>query len=163
MAVVDQTDSELAGSWASTSGVRRSMQSNKSAGTRPEMALRSALHAVGLRYRVNQRLSVGVVRVRPDVVFTRARVCVFSDGCFWHGCPRHATDPKTNVGYWAPKLRANLERDALVNDALVQAGWLVARVWEHHDASDAAAGIGALVSSRASGRSRAGVLVRYGE
>jgi DNA mismatch endonuclease, patch repair protein len=107
------------------------MQSNRSAGTGSEMQLRRALHAQGLRYRVNYPVDVPGLRVRPDVVFTRQRLALFSDGCFWHRCPQHATDPKANSDYWAPKLRANVARDRLVDEALQQAGWTVVRVWEH--------------------------------
>ena len=75
--------------------------------------------------------------VRPDVVFTRRRVAVFVDGCFWHVCPQHGRQPTTNEWYWTPKLRRNLDRDARVNAALAAAGWTVVRVWEHVSPSEA--------------------------
>ena len=98
-------------------------KANKRTGTKCEVALRSALHRMGLRFRKDLLLRVGGLRVHPDVVFTRARVAVFVDGCFWHGCPTHATKPKSNQGYWGPKLAANEARDRRVNAALGAAGW----------------------------------------
>ena len=70
-------------------------------------------------------------RVRPDFVFPRLKVAVFVDGCFWHGCPRHATRPKNNEAFWRRKLDANRVRDRLVNRTLRRAGWRVLRIWEH--------------------------------
>jgi DNA mismatch endonuclease (patch repair protein) len=108
------------------------MQGNRKRDTVPEWRVRRAMHALGLRYRVNLRLVLSPdVIVRPDIVFTRAKLAVFVDGCFWHGCPAHATQPRTNADYWQPKLRGNHERDARVDDALERAGWRVVRVWEH--------------------------------
>jgi len=72
-----------------------------------------------------------LLQVRPDFVFRRARVAVFVDGCFWHGCPRHGTKPKGNAAFWRKKLSGNRTRDALVNRALRRAGWRVIRIWEH--------------------------------
>jgi len=95
------------------------------------------------------RLSVGDVRVRPDITFTRRRVAVFVDGCFWHGCPEHQRKPRSNVDYWKPKLDANVARDRRVDAALLAAGWRVVRVWEHEDPADAAARIHAIVTSTA--------------
>lgn len=80
----------------------------------------------------------GEVRVRPDIVFTRARVAVFVDGCFWHSCPLHGRVPKSNLAYWIPKLEGNRARDDRVNSALASNGWVVVRIWEH-DNVDAAA------------------------
>ena len=70
-------------------------------------------------------------RVRVDIAFPRWKVAVFVDGCFWHKCPAHGTEPKTNSHYWRTKLTGNVERDALVSNALVQEGWTVVHVWEH--------------------------------
>jgi DNA mismatch endonuclease (patch repair protein) len=114
------------------------MLANRGVDTKPEKALRSALHARGLRFRVNHRLDVGGVRVRPDMVFTARRVCVFSDGCFWHRCPEHATYPKANSDYWGPKLEANIARDRRADRVLRETGWTVIRVWEHEDPEKAA-------------------------
>ena len=125
------------------------MVANRGRDTRPELAVRSLLHGMGLRYRLGLRLSVGDVRVRPDITFTRRRVAVFVDGCFWHGCPEHQRKPRSNVDYWKPKLDANVARDRRVDAALLAAGWRVVRVWEHEDPADAAARIHAIVTSTA--------------
>lgn len=106
-------------------------KANPPSGTKPEVHLRSALHRRGLRFRKDHLLRVGEVRVRPDIVFTRSRVAVFVDGCFWHGCSDHQRVPKTNRDYWVPKLAANVERDGRVDAALVDHGWAVLRIWEH--------------------------------
>ena len=92
-----------------------------------ERALRSALHAEGLRFRLHRR----VEGVTVDIVFPASRVAVFVDGCFWHGCPKHATFPKSNQDYWLPKLAENKERDKRQSKRLREAGWKVIRVWEH--------------------------------
>ena len=105
--------------------------------TAPEMAIRRELHRRGLRYRVNMPLPQ-IGRTRPDIVFTRARVAVFIDGCFWHRCPEHGTAPKTNPGWWRQKLDTNVERDRRTDTALAEAGWTVIRIWEHEDAIPAA-------------------------
>jgi len=75
--------------------------------------------------------------VRTDIVFPRARIAVFSDGCFWHACPEHGTSPRSNPDYWAPKLSRNVERDRRVDQALREAGWTVVRVWEHEPPEEA--------------------------
>jgi len=124
------------------------MQANRSRDTRPEIAVRHLLHAAGLRYRVAYRPIPGLRRT-ADVVFTRSRVALFIDGCFWHSCPEHGRDPVTNSGYWTPKLRTNRERDIQTNELLREAGWIVLRFWEHENpAIVVAATIGA-VRSRA--------------
>ncbi|MFB4300408.1 very short patch repair endonuclease [Actinomadura sp. NTSP31] len=122
---------------ASSLGVRKSMQSNKSRDTKPELALRRAVHALGLRYRVSIR-PLPSVRRTADLVFTRARVAVFMDGCFWHGCPVHHTKSATNAEYWAEKVRRNRERDQQTDRLLHEAGWRTIRVWEHEDPREAA-------------------------
>lgn len=71
--------------------------------------------------------------MRPDVVFTRAKVAVFVDGCFWHCCPIHGTEPRANRTYWRPKLKRNVDRDVAVNMALKADGWIVIRGWEHEE------------------------------
>jgi len=95
-----------------------------------EKALRSALHARGLRFRKHHQPIAGL-HCRPDVVFTRARLVVFVDGCFWHSCPEHATWPSANADWWREKLAANVARDRRNDAALRAAGWQVLRVWEH--------------------------------
>ena len=106
------------------------MQANRSRDTGPELAVRRSLHALGLRYRVAIRPEPGLRR-RADIVFTRQRIAVFIDGCFWHGCPEHQVIPKSNPDYWIPKLRRNVERDSESDAALGAAGWAVVHIWEH--------------------------------
>jgi DNA mismatch endonuclease (patch repair protein) len=115
--------------------------------TAPEMAIRRLLHSRGLRYRVNFAPVVGLRR-RADVVFTRAKVAVFVDGCFWHGCPTHGTKPKSNAEWWVAKLERNVVRDRDTDDRLSTDGWCVIRVWEHEDAVEAARTISAVVRRR---------------
>jgi len=117
--------------------------------TKPEMAVRRAVWRRGLRYRVDVSPLPGTRR-RADLVFTRVRVAVFIDGCFWHGCPEHATAPKANAEWWAEKLSANVLRDRDTDARLGEAGWLVLRIWEHEDAEDAAERIEQVVRSRSS-------------
>jgi DNA mismatch endonuclease (patch repair protein) len=119
-------------SWASSDATRRSMQGNRGRDTKPELAVRRLLHAEGLRYRVDYRLEPSL-RTRPDIVFTRARVTVFIDGCFWHGCPQHHTVSSTNAPYWADKVTQNGARDTRNSAALTDLGWTVLRFWEHED------------------------------
>ena len=128
-------------------GTRRSMQGNRSRDTKPELALRSLLHRRGLRYRVAAR-PLPDVRRTADIVFTRARVAVFVDGCFWHCCPRHYRQPGSNVDYWRGKARRNVERDRETDAMLCAAGWAVVRVWEHEDPAAAAELISQVVSAR---------------
>lgn len=124
-------------------------KANRRTGTKPEKAVRSRLHELGLRFRVDYRIVEPNVAVRPDIVFTRRRIAVFVDGCFWHCCPEHFHEPKSNQGYWIPKLEANVRRDERVAAALIEAGWAVVRLWEHEDADAAAAQIRDLWRSRA--------------
>lgn len=121
---------------------------NRRKDTKPEVKLRSGLHRRGLRFRKDMAIIARGRRVRPDIVFTRARVAVFVDGCFWHGCPEHRVVPTTNSDYWVPKLRRNVERDREVDDALAREGWTVVRVWEHEDVEGAAARIAEAVRAR---------------
>ena len=135
---------------AASEGRSANMRAIRRAGTKPEMALRSALHRLGYRYRKDHRLDLaGGVRVRPDIVFTARRVAVFVDGCFWHACPEHGRQPSVNEWYWAPKLRRNVERDRAADVALAAAGWQVVRLWEHLPLDDATAAVIAVVGRRA--------------
>ena len=114
------------------------MQANRSRDTKPELDVRRAIHKLGLRYRVAIAPEPGLRR-RADIVFTRARVAVFIDGCFWHGCPEHGRSSfNHNADYWPAKIAANVARDADTNERLHQAGWLVLRFWEHENAADVA-------------------------
>jgi DNA mismatch endonuclease (patch repair protein) len=122
-----------------SAGVTANMKANRRTDTKPELALRAALHALGYRYRKDFRLDLPLRRVRPDVAFTRRKVAVFIDGCFWHACPEHGSKPKSNQWYWSPKLAKNVERDRAADEALVQAGWTVVRLWEHTPLEDAVA------------------------
>lgn len=127
-------------SWASSPGVRRSMQSNKGKNTKPELRIRSALHALGTRYHVHAR-PLPNLKYEADLVFTKARIAVFIDGCYWHVCPDHHTSPKTNAEFWARKFEGNQRRDAETDRLLREAGWQVIRIWEHEDVEAAAAQI----------------------
>lgn len=118
-------------------GRSRNMRAIRRVDTKPELALRSSLHRAGFRFRKDYRLDLGGVRVRPDLVFTRRRVAVFVDGCFWHVCPVHGRQPERNDWYWTPKLRRNVERDRAADQALTSAGWRVLRVWEHTSIEEA--------------------------
>jgi DNA mismatch endonuclease (patch repair protein) len=121
---------------------RMSLVRNRDTG--PELAVRRELHGRGLRYRVAYVIpSLG--RIRPDIVFTRHKVVVFVDGCFWHSCPVHATVPRTNRRWWVEKLEANVRRDHASNEALASLGWTVIRVWSHEDPTSAADRIEAVV------------------
>jgi len=118
------------GSWASSRAVRSSMQANKGRDTTPERRLRSALHKLGLRYRVNLRPLPGVRRT-ADVVFPGPRIAVFVDGCYWHGCPEHYRPARANQQFWHAKIDGNKARDAETDRLLLAAGWVSIRVWEH--------------------------------
>ena len=113
------------------------MRANRRRDTAPEMALRRELHQRGLRYRVDYA-PLPAVRCRADIVFTRARVAVFVDGCFWHRCPLHQTHPNANGEWWRDKLDRNVERDRRNDRELAAAGWRVERVWEHESPDSAA-------------------------
>lgn len=132
-------------SFASTPGVRSRMQVQRTRDTAPEMALRSSLHSMGLRYRVDRAPLPGLRR-RADIVFGPARVAVFVDGCFWHGCPEHGTKARANADFWAAKIERNRARDADTDARLAEAGWTVVRVWEHTPAAEAADRVAAAVA-----------------
>ncbi len=119
--------------------------------TGPELAIRRELHRRGLRYRVDLPIP-DVARTRPDIVFTRVRVAVFVDGCFWHRCPQHESFPKTNADWWLNKLTGNVRRDRATDEALARAGWHVIRIWEHEDPVIAADRVETIVRSRYTNR-----------
>lgn len=129
------------------------MRANKGRDTKPELALRSAVHALGLRYRVSTR-PIREIRRTADLVFSRAKVAVFLDGCFWHGCPDHHTVAVTNGEFWAKKVEENRMRDRDTDRKLADAGWLTIRVWEHEDPAVAARRIRDEVAARRASSSR---------
>lgn len=136
MAAGDSTTPRARGeSWASTPGTRASMRSNRRRDTSPEMIVRRRLHALGFRYRVSVR-PIRNVRRTADIVFTRAKVAVFIDGCFWHGCPEHYQAPARNAEFWLAKRLRNQERDAETHARLTAEGWRLLRFWEHEVRSD---------------------------
>lgn len=113
------------------------MQGNRSRDTQAEMAVRRLVHAMGMRYRVNIR-PVPSLRRTADLVFTRAKIAVFIDGCFWHGCPEHHRRPSANSDYWTAKVERNRQRDTATNTALSEEGWTVLRFWEHEPPEEVA-------------------------
>lgn len=102
------------------------MRRVRSRDTSCELLLRSELHRRGWRYSLRKKLPGS-----PDIVLVAARVAVFVDGCFWHGCPEHCRRPSSNTAYWHRKINRNMERDDRVNAELKAAGWRVVRLWEH--------------------------------
>jgi len=115
---------------ASSPGVRKVMRANIGGESSVERKFRSLLYQKGLRYRVRYRPLLKV-RFSADIVFSRERVCVFIDGCFWHGCATHYVCPTSNANWWQEKIDANRAKDARVTQLLVDAGWHVIRFWEH--------------------------------
>lgn len=117
------------------------MQAIRRTNTKPEVLVRSELHRRGYRFRKDFGLRLADKLVRPDVAFTKVRLAVFIDGCFWHCCPEHGRQPRANVNYWSPKLRRNVERDQLQSQLLAEHDWTVLRIWEHEPISAALARI----------------------
>jgi DNA mismatch endonuclease (patch repair protein) len=115
---------------ASSSAVRRVMQANTGRETEPERMVRRFLHRCGLRFR-NDRRPLPTLRCAADLVFPSARLCIFIDGCFWHGCPRHFRVPSSNSAWWAEKIEENRMRDRRNDVVLERAQWKVIRLWEH--------------------------------
>lgn len=122
---------------ASSPSVRRRMIATKRRDTPEEVRLRRVLHRMGFRYSIDAAPLPGLRR-RADILFRRDKLAVFVDGCFWHGCPIHKSEPKTNAEWWREKLAANIRRDRDTDSGLRAAGWLVIRVWAH-EAPDRAA------------------------
>lgn len=128
----------------SSPDVSARMSRQASRNTAPEVAVRKLLHASGYRYRLNERVP-GMSRRTIDIAFTRAKVAVLIDGCFWHGCPTHATQPKANAEWWRQKLERNMARDRETTAHLESEGWKVLRFWEHESAEEVAGRIAATV------------------
>jgi DNA mismatch endonuclease (patch repair protein) len=128
--------------------VSRRMKRTLGRDNNSERALRSALHRLGLRFRLQRRLLSGSTRT-ADVVFPSQRVAVFVDGCFWHGCPIHGTWPKRNAEWWRAKIEANVRRDRDTDTRLAELGWRVVRVWEHETSSEAALRVASIVRKEA--------------
>ncbi|MFE3887656.1 very short patch repair endonuclease [Streptomyces lydicus] len=147
----DDQWSPPSGSWASSAARRRNMQAIKSRDTEPERLIRRLVHAKGLRYRVAAK-PLPDLRRTADMVFRPAKVAVFIDGCYWHGCPEHYVPPKTNSGYWSDKVAGNIARDRDTDQRLSDAGWTVLRFWEHESPDACALQIAAMVSKLRSKR-----------
>ena len=113
------------------------MQGNRGRDTAAELAVRRIVHGLGLRYRVNARPEPDLRRT-ADLVFTRAKVAVFIDGCYWHGCPLHFRVPASNSEYWDAKISRNRVRDGETTELLAAKGWTVLRYWEHERPDDIA-------------------------
>jgi DNA mismatch endonuclease (patch repair protein) len=129
------------------------MSRQASKDTAVELAVRRLLHAAGLRYRVEYPVP-GLPRRRIDVAFPGAKVAVLIDGCFWHGCPQHATHPKANAEWWRSKLDRNMARDRETTEHLVAAGWTVLRFWEHEAPEEVAVRVATVVERRRTERTR---------
>lgn len=132
---------------ASDESTRRAMKGNRRADTAPEIAVRRILHARGRRFRKDYRVTgVHDLSVRADIVFSRQRIAVFVDGCFWHGCPDHCRVPKRNRPYWIAKIERNRVRDERIRKSLATAGWRVVQIWEHEQLETAVARIESALS-----------------
>jgi len=124
----------------SSAAAARIMRNTARRDTAPELAVRRAVHARGLRYFVDRRPDP-LTRRRADLLFPRLRLAVFVDGCFWHCCPQHGRIPKANSAYWSRKFAEIADRDADVVRELAALGWKVLRVWEHDCPEPAASAI----------------------
>lgn len=124
------------------------MKGNKRRDTQPELAVRHLLHAQGLRYRVDFPLPFDRRRT-ADIAFTKKKVAVFIDGCFWHGCPTHFKPPTRNRDFWVAKITGNRERDTRTSHDLEDRGWLVLRYWTHESVEDIVSDIAWRVASPA--------------
>lgn len=129
----------------SSSDASRRMAKVRQKGTDAEVALRQEMHRIGLRYRIDYEVLRKPRRV-ADVAFPGRKIAVFVDGCFWHGCPEHATWPKQNAKFWREKIEANRRRDADTNDRLQSLGWTVLRFWSHESPTEAARTVAQMVA-----------------
>jgi DNA mismatch endonuclease (patch repair protein) len=131
----------------SSEAALRRMKASKPRDTAPEKALRFALFKKGLRYRVDAK-PIKTLNRRSDIVFRSAKVAIFVDGCFWHGCPIHGTQAKANAEFWMNKIKQNQIRDEDTNKRLKKAGWRVIRVWEHENSEKASQKIFGIIMKR---------------
>ena len=131
----------------SSEAALKRMKAAKPRDTAPEKALRSALHKIGLRFRIDVK-PIKELNRKADIIFRPTKVAVFVDGCFWHGCPIHGTQARENAEFWALKIKQNQERDKDTVIQLEAAGWKVIRVWEHEDPEEAAQEIYNIVVKR---------------
>jgi DNA mismatch endonuclease (patch repair protein) len=127
------------------------MAAVKRSDTKAELAIRQALHAMGYRFRKDYPLSLGGKLIRPDIAFTKRRVAIFVDGCYWHSCPIHGQVPATNSAFWREKLSSTTERDRMQDQLLRHAGWQVLRIWEHEESQAAVAAIIAVLKQEEGG------------
>ncbi|MFF2373286.1 very short patch repair endonuclease [Streptomyces xiamenensis] len=134
----------------SSEAVSSRMSRQASRDTGPELAIRRLLHATGHRYRLHRKVP-GMARRTIDIAFPGPKVAVFVDGCFWHGCPEHATQPRANKDWWRQKLDKNISRDRETNERLDAEGWTVLRFWEHEPPDVVAVRIAQVVAERRSG------------
>lgn len=133
------------GQYVTTPGRSRNMAAIRRRDTKAEVSLRSTLHRLGYRFRKDLPIRIDGKLIRPDIAFTKRRVAVFVDGCFWHSCPEHGRQPSVNGEYWSPKLEGNAQRDRAQTAALESQGWTVLRFWEHEDESSIVASIQAAI------------------
>ncbi|WP_235980634.1 very short patch repair endonuclease [Streptomyces albidus (ex Kaewkla and Franco 2022)] len=139
----------------SSLGVSARMRRQGRRYTTPEVTVRRLLFAAGLRYRLQRRVP-GMSRRTIDIAFPGPRVAVFLDGCFWHGCPEHATSPKANAEWWRTKLDKNMARDSETTSHLKAEGWTVLRFWEHEDPKVVADEVAAAVRVSRRGNAHSG-------
>lgn len=134
--------------YVTSAGRSRNMAAIRRSDTVPEVALRASLHRLGHRFRKDYPIRIDGRLIRPDIVFTKRKVAVFVDGCFWHCCPDHGRSPRVNGEYWSPKLEGNVARDRKQTAALKFAGWTVLRFWAHEDAESAASVVQSVLRQR---------------
>jgi DNA mismatch endonuclease, patch repair protein len=137
----------------SSAAVSARMSQARTAGTRPELSLRRQLYRMGLRYRI-QYIVKGLPRRTIDIAFPAARLAVFIDGCFWHGCGLHRSIPKSNARWWAQKLAGNKDRDKNTDERLTDLGWHVIRFWEHDEVADMVEAVRSALADLGSNRLR---------
>ena len=129
---------------APSESVRSRMSRQRRKNTAPEVEVRRELHARGVRFRTDVKLERDL-RTRADIAWRRLKLAIFIDGCFWHGCPEHATRPAANAEWWAVKLDGNIARDRRTDAILADRGWTVLRFWEHQAPADVADAIVAVL------------------